>query len=138
MRRSRPRQTAKNRSTAGILDMELAGLEPATSWVRSRRPPALSLACLQGFRGGRGPAEAPRFRLGSAHLGSDRAKERALWPDLAAVPSRSGEQRATSRTVGWSAPSKAEECDINCGTGAAARADRSHGSARHARRPLGP
>ena len=34
--------------------MELAGLEPATSWVRSRRSPALSLACLQGFRGGGG------------------------------------------------------------------------------------
>ena len=28
--------------------MELVGLEPATSWVRSRRSLALSLACLQG------------------------------------------------------------------------------------------
>jgi hypothetical protein len=38
------------------LPMELAGLEPATSWVRSRRSLALSLACWLGFRGGDGPA----------------------------------------------------------------------------------
>jgi site-specific DNA recombinase len=29
--------------------VELGGLEPPTSWVRSRRPPALSLGCLQVF-----------------------------------------------------------------------------------------
>ena len=40
----------------GLLRMELAGLEPATSWVRSRRSPALSLGCLQGFRCGGGSA----------------------------------------------------------------------------------
>jgi cellulose biosynthesis protein BcsQ len=32
------------------------GLEPATSWVRSRRSLLLNLACLRGFRGGGGPA----------------------------------------------------------------------------------
>jgi hypothetical protein len=31
--------------------VELGGLEPPTSWVRSRRAPALSLACLLGYRG---------------------------------------------------------------------------------------
>jgi len=29
--------------------MELAGLEPATSWVRFRRSPALSIACSRDF-----------------------------------------------------------------------------------------
>jgi hypothetical protein len=42
--------------------MELGGLEPPTSWVRSRRPPALSFACLQGFpRCGRAPSPPRAF-----------------------------------------------------------------------------
>jgi integrase len=45
-----------NRLRAGGFAMELAGLEPATSWVRSRRTLALSLACLRGFRSGGGSA----------------------------------------------------------------------------------
>jgi hypothetical protein len=32
-----------------VLRVELAGLEPATSWVRSRRSRGVSLACLQGM-----------------------------------------------------------------------------------------
>jgi hypothetical protein len=32
-------RNGRTRATAGILRMELAGLEPATSWVRSRRSP---------------------------------------------------------------------------------------------------
>jgi hypothetical protein len=49
-------RNARTRAIAGILRVELAGLAPATSWVRSRRSPALSFACFQGFRGGGGPA----------------------------------------------------------------------------------
>jgi hypothetical protein len=41
-----PGRRAAPRRTAGILRMELAGLEPATSWVRCR----LSSACFQDFR----------------------------------------------------------------------------------------
>ena len=62
--------------------MELAGLEPATSWVRSRRSLALSLAYLQGFHVGDGRAGGGDFRPVSAHLGWDWAKEPRLWPDL--------------------------------------------------------
>jgi hypothetical protein len=35
--------------------MELAGLEPATSWVRSRRFPSLDFACLSAFYGSYSP-----------------------------------------------------------------------------------
>jgi hypothetical protein len=51
--------------------MELGGLEPPTSWVRSRRALALSLACLQGFAAVEARPEARisgplrPFRLGS-------------------------------------------------------------------------
>jgi hypothetical protein len=64
--------------------MELAGLEPATSWVRSRRALALTLGYLRGFRGG--PAAAPDFPPVSAHFGWDRAKEAPFWPDLGSSP----------------------------------------------------
>jgi hypothetical protein len=52
--------------------VELAGLEPATSWVRSRRSLALSLACLQGFRVGEARSVARdfgQFPLVSAEIG---------------------------------------------------------------------
>jgi hypothetical protein len=78
--------------------MELAGLEPAASWVRSRRSPALSLACLRGFRGGGGPVRRPGFGLISAHFGWDRAKERGLWPDLSVRAST-----GVGRALWWSA-----------------------------------
>jgi hypothetical protein len=70
------------RMVTGILEVELAGLEPATSWVRSRRSPALSLACLQSFYGLEARSEARLFRPISAHFGWDRAKETPFWPDL--------------------------------------------------------
>src|SRR5688572_16182386 len=59
--------------------MELAGLEPAASWVRSRRSPGLSVACLQGFRGAGARPEARTFRLISAHFGWDRGKGTGPW-----------------------------------------------------------
>jgi hypothetical protein len=49
------RPTRPNPHQNWVLGVELAGLEPATSWVRSRRALALNLACLRGFRGGGGP-----------------------------------------------------------------------------------
>jgi hypothetical protein len=87
--------------------MELAGLEPATSWVRSRRPPALSLACLRGFRGGRGPvrglhfsASFGPFALGSGQrtvsLARSRYGRRSLTRTLLAVPG--GPRPLRSRT----------------------------------------
>ena len=51
----RPARRKPNRD-AGVPAVELAGLEPVASWVRSRRSPAQSLACLQGFRCGGGLA----------------------------------------------------------------------------------
>src|SRR5215218_5074082 len=62
---SRPTLRSNDRTpaVAGVLRVELAGLEPATSWVRSRRPAALSLACLRGFRGGGGPVGGLDFGL---------------------------------------------------------------------------
>ena len=60
--------------------MELAGLEPAASWVRSRRSPALSLACLQGFRSRGGPVGGLGFWLISARFRWDRAKNRLFGP----------------------------------------------------------
>jgi hypothetical protein len=42
--------------------VELGGLEPPTSWVRSRRTFALSLACLQGFAAVETRPEAHVFR----------------------------------------------------------------------------
>jgi hypothetical protein len=59
------------RRFAGIL-MELAGLEPATSWVRFGRSPALNLLCLQGFRAGEARSVARdfgQFPLVSAGIG---------------------------------------------------------------------
>jgi hypothetical protein len=61
-----------------------AGLEPAASWVRSRRPARPESRLFAGFPGGAGPVYDPGIRLVSAHFGWDRAKERGLWPDLAA------------------------------------------------------
>jgi hypothetical protein len=83
-RLSQPLANREIRAAAWVLRVELAGLEPAASWVRSRRSPALSLACLPGFRGGRGPVGGPHFRPVSAHLGWDWAKGTAFWPDLSA------------------------------------------------------
>src|SRR5918999_4100960 len=40
-------RNARNPPIAGVLPVGLAGLEPATSWVRSRRTPALSLVSVQ-------------------------------------------------------------------------------------------
>src|SRR5918994_5099477 len=60
--------------------MELAGLEPATSWVRSRRALALSLACLQAFAGADTRSEAlvfGRFPPISAGIGP---KKRVFGP----------------------------------------------------------
>jgi hypothetical protein len=60
--------------------MELAGLEPATSWVRSRRALALILACLQGLRRGGARSEARisasfrPFRLGSGQRNGSLAR----------------------------------------------------------------
>ena len=72
-KRENPRRTRGSRS-------ELAGLEPAASWVRSRRALALSLVYLRGFRGGGGTAAAPNFRqfpLISAGIGP---KKRRFGP----------------------------------------------------------
>jgi hypothetical protein len=78
---NRPRN-AEIRSAAGILRMELAGLEPATSWVRSRRALPLSLPCLQGlsrcWRPGLRSTISASFR--PFRLGSGQGT--GLWPDL--------------------------------------------------------
>jgi hypothetical protein len=42
-------------------EMELARLEPAASWVRSRRSPALSLTCYRDFGACRLASTAPNF-----------------------------------------------------------------------------
>src|SRR5829696_7615787 len=84
--RSTDAKLSRNRAVAGNFGVELAGLEPATSWVRSRRPVALNLACLRGFPDGGDPICGPRFRPISAHFGRDRAKEKGLWPDLRSAP----------------------------------------------------
>jgi hypothetical protein len=70
--------------------MELAGLEPATSWVRSRRSPALSLACLQGFYALEARSEARlfgQFPLISAGIGP---KKRRFGPISAATRRQTG------------------------------------------------
>ena len=41
-------RTSPDRPGTGVLEMELAGLEPATSWVRSRRSPKLSYSPRDG------------------------------------------------------------------------------------------
>jgi hypothetical protein len=43
------RHKRKTPTCAGVLRMELAGLEPATSCMPCRQPSSLSLACLQGI-----------------------------------------------------------------------------------------
>jgi hypothetical protein len=78
--------------------MELAGLEPATSWVRSRRSPALSVACLQGFSQRRKPGPWPAlsanfrpFRLGSGQRNGSLARSlvrRATPAEFALHPRR--------------------------------------------------
>ena len=42
-------RNGENPAVAGVLRVELGGLEPPTSWVRSRRSLALNLPCLQRF-----------------------------------------------------------------------------------------
>ena len=69
--------------------MEIAGLEPATSWVRPRRSRVLSLACLRGFCGAGDPVGALHFRSICAHFGWDRAKEATFWPELGSGPATS-------------------------------------------------
>jgi hypothetical protein len=55
-RRSRPIRTrAEAHDVQGLLEMELGGLEPPTSWVRSRHGFRPSLAVLQGLFGARCP-----------------------------------------------------------------------------------
>jgi hypothetical protein len=62
--------------------MELGGLEPPTSWVRSRRSPASNPALCRHFPICRGSKRGRQFRANSARLGRDRAKGATLWPDL--------------------------------------------------------
>src|SRR5215208_4533084 len=86
IRPRQPRETALSRDSG----VELAGLEPPTSWVRSRRSPALSLACLQGFYALEARSEARlfgQFPLISAEIGGDAASyglplSRELYDDV--------------------------------------------------------
>ena len=68
----------------GVLGVELAGLEPAASWVRSRRCAGPDFGLFAGFswrrRTGCGP-DFPGFR--SFRLGS--GQEAPFWPDLRVV-----------------------------------------------------
>jgi hypothetical protein len=63
--------------------LTLAGLEPATSWVRSRRSLALNWLICGGFAAAEARSEARLFGQFSAHFGWDRAKDTQFWPDLA-------------------------------------------------------
>src|SRR5215207_11575266 len=66
----------------GIPAMELGGLEPPTSWVRSRRSLALTFACFAGFSSPRWPGARGRFSASFRPFRLDRAKEAGFWPDL--------------------------------------------------------
>jgi hypothetical protein len=60
--------------------MELAGLEPATSWVRFGRPKRSNARDLQGFSRGRaclGPLPIPNV---CRRVTGVKATERPLWP----------------------------------------------------------
>jgi hypothetical protein len=71
---------ARTPALAGVLGVELGGLEPPTSWVRSRRALALSLACCRVFAAVEARTEARisgQFRPISAGIGP---KERGFGP----------------------------------------------------------
>ena len=81
----RPRRTRQNPHHNWVLLVELAGLEPAASWVRSRRSPALSLVVCRDslwWRLGVRPAFSASFRpfrLGSGQ-GSKVLARSPVWP----------------------------------------------------------
>ncbi|HLH64168.1 MAG TPA: hypothetical protein VKV27_00555 [Solirubrobacteraceae bacterium] len=81
------------------MKMELAGLEPATSWVRSRRPGALNRARLRAFRGRGTLVGGLGLRPLCAHFGWDRAKGKWLWPDLSPA-SAPVKDAVTSQPIG--------------------------------------
>jgi hypothetical protein len=56
---TRRRYTHENPTAAGVLRVELGGLEPPTSWVRSRRRSGSSYAGLQGFYAGARSTRVP-------------------------------------------------------------------------------